>query len=149
MKPVDQTQFEDGKGNCLAACLASILELNIEDVPELLPKTGQESTMDSWLASRGYQVLRMHFMDEESLQEVHFANNGPKLYCILSGISPRKTKEGLVKFHATVGEIGGYGVKIVHDPHPSRTGLEKFGHRYVEIIIKAQQDDKKDSEAVV
>ena len=36
MKPVDQTLFGEGRGNCLPACIASVLELPLEAVPHFV-----------------------------------------------------------------------------------------------------------------
>lgn len=35
MKPAMQTKFGEYEGDCFAACIASLFELPIEDVPDL------------------------------------------------------------------------------------------------------------------
>ncbi len=47
MKPVNQTLFGDGNGNCFTACVASILELPIEAVPNFCADS-KGKTMDMW-----------------------------------------------------------------------------------------------------
>jgi len=42
MKPVFQTSFGKGKGNCVTACVASILEVPIESLPEFCGGEGPE-----------------------------------------------------------------------------------------------------------
>lgn len=113
MKPVDQDmkhRLEDGhRGMCLRACVASILELPLEDVPHFganKPTATQfYNRLYDWLEARGYSyhfVTRKRYIDRT------------KFY-IISGPSPRG--QGT---HAVVGK----GLDIEHDPHPSRAGLE-------------------------
>lgn len=39
MKPVDQTQFGWPHGNCFMACVASIMEVGLDDLPDLYEPT--------------------------------------------------------------------------------------------------------------
>ena len=134
MKPVDQTIFEDGRGNCLAACVASILELSIEEVPNFREAPHAETTMKEWLAERGYSVFRYTVLSPEELTTTFF-DTGRGVYVILGGDGPRKNADGRTKQHAVVGVAAGYGIKIVHDPHPSRAGLIDKGHRFVWLLV--------------
>lgn len=105
MKPVFQTEFHDQKartkGNCLRACVASILELNIEDVPEmhrLLPAL-------EFLKKHGWEL-------EASAEPETDGHNG---YYIVSGVSPR---------HPNIKHVVIYkDNKMVHDPHPDNRGV--------------------------
>lgn len=104
MKPVDQTTFGQGTGNCFSACVASVLELAIADVPYFMG-AGDEwfSEFVAWCAKR--QI------------DVDFSTAFPApagAHVIVGGTSPR-TGGG----HACVALDGA----IVHDPHPDRTGL--------------------------
>ncbi len=114
MSPVDQTRFGIEDGNCLAACIASLLELPLESVE--IGVTTQRNwvrPMQDWLALRGL-----------AYQEVPFKGTPlfwmPPTLCILSGPSPRLPEP---YEHAVVGRMNGYAVEIVHDPHPSRAGF--------------------------
>lgn len=108
MIPVDQTLF--GKnGNCWAACIASILEVPLEGVPNFCALPG------NWL-EKAEEWLRKH----HELTVLGFRARGegafycrPALHHVMSGPGPR----GLL--HAVVGFQG----EMVHDPHPSRNGL--------------------------
>lgn len=110
MKPVFQTKKHnppESYGNCYAACYASLLELDIEDVPpfELLPGFSKDDdTSDvwqrvlfSWLKAKGLRI------------SVHRHEDGliPVGYAMMGGKSPR-------------GDWGHMCVvldgKIVHDP---------------------------------
>lgn len=104
---VDQTKFGGADGDCLAACLATLLRLDIGEVPGFF--SDDESTwrekMGAWLIERGWGHLCIAGPPPEML--------GPAL-TIVSGKSPRGDW-----LHATVWR----GRELLHDPHPSRAGL--------------------------
>ena len=115
MKPVHQTQFaapaegEPGDpkttGNCTAACIASMLELNLADVPNFAVRPEGEwwPWMLQWLTDRGWYAIAF---------PGHFPYPG---YYLVSGNSPRGDFKHLVVYCA--GEL-------VHDPHPSGAGID-------------------------
>jgi hypothetical protein len=103
--PVDQTRFGDPDGNCLAACVASLLELPLADV-DVRGDGEWWQGLARWLEPRGLWPLAFSYPTPEALEQV-------KGYAIVSGM----TERGLL--HATVWRAG----KLVHDPHPSRAGL--------------------------
>jgi hypothetical protein len=103
MKPVDQTIFGAPEGNCLPACIASLLELSIDDVPHF----GADNWLDTltrWLAPRGFYPICATLPTDWR----------PAGLYILAGKSPRGDF-----LHAVVAR----GDEIVHDPHPSRAGV--------------------------
>lgn len=105
------------RGDCFRACIASILELPIEDVPHFVAiEHDWWGETQKWFHARGLSALWMN-LSSELCPLVHWADAH---YCILSGKSPR----GDFK-HAVVGQIdpGGWGFKVVHDPHPSGAGI--------------------------
>lgn len=120
MKPVDQIIFEEGRGDCLRACVASILEVRIDDVPNFAEDGSFLNGMAVWLEKRGLRSLRIDWSGDgyDHSQYVSF----PGGRCILCGKSPRSTPEKR-KGHAVVGRANGWGFLIEHDPHPSRAGL--------------------------
>ena len=95
MKPVTQTRIGND-GNCLAACMASILEIPLYQVPEF--------TEDGWLEELN------DFLANHNLQYKRRPVEGtrPVGWSTIERISPRG---GL---HACVARDG----KLVHDPHP-------------------------------
>jgi hypothetical protein len=135
MIPVDQTRLnspganrpEEPPGNCFSACIASILELRLSEVPDELefwtPRAHPrhswvlyEQRMNSWLRDRGLIMLISPYAGCRYFG----ANESLDLYCVISGSSPRYPDWK----HAVVGNIrGGQEARIVHDPHPSRAGL--------------------------
>jgi len=64
MKPVNQNAFTDGTGNCFSACLASILELSIDEVPNFVKDSkGQTFKMwdavAKWINTKGYGIIHI------------------------------------------------------------------------------------------
>ena len=110
MKPVMQT-VTGSAGNCFSACLASIFELTIEEVPNFFEVAGHEDSawwgaVRDWLRPRGLGVIWLQLNDPAHLAEFEG-------WMIVSG------KSCLGIYHATVWNGG----KMVHDPHPSQCGL--------------------------
>lgn len=123
MKPVDQTR----KGhNCFSACLASILEVGIEDVPNFRwPESnkthiGQVERAEKWLRNKyGCTVVELfdvsQYLGYPSLEVTKETYQFPTTYYIMTGWVNLKKE----KVHAVVGLQG----EMVHDPHPKRAGL--------------------------
>lgn len=108
MRAVKQTVLGP-KGNCMSACLASILELPIDAVPNFFDsgQTDQEwnDALTSWLRTHGLAIITL-VATPEVLEKT-------KGNVIVSGPSLR----GLT--HATVWREG----EMIWDPHPDDTGL--------------------------
>jgi len=108
MKLVDQTRFGKPDGNCMAATLASILEIPIETVdPHVINNSKWVNNLNKWLQEE-YGL---------ALVNTKHINFGYKGYLLLAGETPR----GLL--HSCVGQIVEGIFTVVHDPHPSRAGL--------------------------
>ena len=108
MIPVDQTTFGNKRGNCMAAAVASIFEHDIENIPDL--------SGDDWFGK-----LRRWSQKHEGVEPVIMEEWPPDVreYGIGWGRSPRDIR------HAVVVKRG----KMVHDPHPDRSGLsETYGY---------------------
>lgn len=112
MIPVDQTKFGKGEGNCYQACLASILHLSIDEIPqfdEAEERGGYWLTAaNRWANERGLHIIVVREIDWVSWSRY------PGYY-ICGGPAER----GLG--HACVYHKG----ELAHDPHPSRAGLIK------------------------
>lgn len=117
MIPVDQTMFRpsegDGAGNCLAACIASVLELPLEDVPNFAALSQEEwfTALQTWLRDRGLGIIvwstagQMPYLDPDGADAL-----------LAQGKSPRGDWR-----HTVVVDAAG---ELLHDPHPSRDGVE-------------------------
>ena len=118
MIPVEQTIIDSKNGNCLAACVASILEIGIDDVPN--PHgAGWFERWQEFLVDYGYQMVSID------------VSNGivPAEYHIISG----KSLSG-DWYHCVVGHQG----KIIFDPNPNTNGLEteEYWDIFVPIVRK-------------
>ena len=120
MKPVEQTQLvKEGvsNGDCWRACIASILECDINDFPAW--EYGVEWSdyyphVLKVLNEKGYQwgQFTIENTDFDCLDKCSFDG-----YVIAVGKSPRSTAERRIN-HAVVWKNG-----IAHDPHPDKTGI--------------------------
>lgn len=121
MKPVFQTKAHEGdvRGNCLRASLASILEIEIEDMPafEDMPASSWRSELERWLARQGY---RLDESREKAPSGCHF-------------IAVGKDRQG--RTHAVVALEG----KMVHDPYPGGAGIVTFERAWQLIEIERAQ----------
>jgi hypothetical protein len=130
MKPVDMQFMETGKegatpGDCFRCCVASLLELPIEDVPHFCdlpdPSVHWITRTQDWLYGRGLYYLQVNTIPHGWLLKKR------PLIVIAGGKSPRGNWG-----HCVVGELKRWdSFKMTHDPHPSRAGIvgepEDFG----------------------
>lgn len=120
MKPVPQTDFGVTTGNCFTACVASILELPIHEVPDFCcdhEDDDWEETFREWLEQRGLYPIIVDFENEGAevpSWEIHW---------ILGGRSRAGHK------HAVVW----YGDEIAHNPITGHTGIAQPLRGYVVI----------------
>jgi hypothetical protein len=121
MTPIDQTIFEDGRGDCLRACVASILGLSAADVPNFSEDKSYAHGAAVFLRKRGYTVLRIDWTGDGYTHEQYVSCLEAR--CILSGWSPRRNSDGTRRQHAVVGRANGWSFVVDHDPHPSRAGI--------------------------
>jgi hypothetical protein len=101
-------------GDCMRACIASLMDMPICLVPHFLRDAGGDAP-DFW--NRIYDFVEEHGWDFYPSQPAYLSRHATQMdgYHIIGGPSPR----GNDLLHAVVGRHG----KIVFDPHPSRAGL--------------------------
>ena len=116
MKPVDMISeynpIDNKSGDCWRACIASLLELSVNDVPHFVGEYGNrymEKTR-KWLNERGFGLVETRY------------HGGYNSFLIASGPSPRSKDVT----HSVIWQNG----KMVHDPHPSRAGLWGLPYDY-------------------
>lgn len=121
MTPVDQEFIHDPDngliGDCQRAVIASLLDLDISEVPHFLKIAmerdgthgGYWDDLQLWLGARGFAWL------EVASGSALWGTREFGVYHEIAGPSPR----GNGTWHAVVGCDG----VIVFDPHPSRAGL--------------------------
>jgi hypothetical protein len=108
MKKVFQTKFEK-EGNCFVACLASILEISIEKIPEYKDGNGiWYKKYRKWLNQWGLDLIALTDWSGEAKEYI------PLVFAIVSGISPRGLSHSVVYF----------GHEMIHDPHPEGGGVK-------------------------
>lgn len=109
-------------GNCVQACVASILHVPLEEVPSFL---GMESfdfweSLDAYLLSKGFQLREL------------FANSVMQGLYLASGRTERETS------HMVVMRDG----KLKHDPHPTKKGLQTIEHVWVLVPLDPAECNK-------
>jgi len=113
MKPTMQTMFfdKDGTGNCFEACIASILEMELSEVPMFHGENWFSKFYD-WLISKGFE-----YNGTINPSDIFNYKIGIDGYFIVAGESPRGNH--IRGGHAVIYKSG----KLVHDPHPDNTGI--------------------------
>lgn len=112
MIPVDQTIFTPDNGDCMRACVASLLEWPLDRVPNFM-ETGPkayERRLKNWADSYGITILDAEVQDHKAFLKA-FRNT----YLIGFGKSPRFDCDHAVIYR---------GRHLVHDPHPSKAGIK-------------------------
>lgn len=108
--PVMQTEFGRGKGNCFAACIASVMELDLLMVPNFCCQGESDwvTACNSWLNQYGLSLFTVVFKTGTFVPiDVYYLMAGPSVRGLL---------------HSVVAFDG----KMVHDPHPDGTGIEEI-----------------------
>lgn len=125
MKKVDQTKFEKGEGNCMQAAIASLLELDLKDVPNFIKYHGKKNTspedeMWKFMNKHGYDMndIDIKIGDKPvsalDVTEIDGGVNG-FFYAVVPSQTHPKTN------HAVIIDKE---LNIVHDPNPSRLALK-------------------------
>lgn len=111
MKPTFQTKF-GLEGNCFAACVATILECDIAEIPVVLD-ANQNRALNEWLAIRGlfYLEVEPYALMRGSYEDV---------VCIFTVESETPEVRDAGFTHAVVGKWDRNGSpKLLHDPRPT------------------------------
>jgi len=128
MKKVYQTSFHDPvegtRGNCMRACIASLLEKTIKEVPPLPPTPNQFSDALDYLDKYGWEYdcnyMFYHIAAKDREKELLLKlqkEEGIDGYFLVYGMSPRGVK------HIVLYNKQG----LAHDPHPSQSGVQVEG----------------------
>jgi len=125
MKPVFQTRFggsdslAEEQGNCLAACLASIFELTLDEVPDPIMDEGAEwfREIQDWLRERNLWIVAL----EGVFAYEHAA------YTILSCKSTVLPGEKHV--------VVAYNGEVVHDPSPRAKSVGEIEQTWVFAVL--------------
>lgn len=107
MKRIYQTDVTRDTGNCLQACVASMLRFSTFDtVPHFKEMNKEQPTlaMKRWFVSQGYSVI-----ETGPNADFHGTDN---VMCIVAV----KSDTGL---HAVLGRTDGHHIRLLHDPNPN------------------------------
>jgi hypothetical protein len=103
-----QTILDGERGDCYRACLASILELALEDVPHVCLHADWRERTVAFLRPFGLGLLTVNVFPEDYPRELF-----PDAWHVMAGPGQRGVR------HAVVGRRA----IMLHDPHPSGAGL--------------------------
>lgn len=111
---VDQQIVDSGRGDCQRAAVASILELEIEQVPHfrLFGDSTWWHVYYYFMLACGWEYMGQHFPNRSKLESVDSVN-GLFQACVPSRTYPPEM--GIT--HAVLIDINGV---VVHDPHPNK-----------------------------
>ena len=130
MIPVDQEieSFEDG--DCMRACIASLLELPLTTVPNFAENNAANfyEFLTDFLSLYGLKAVDICFADKQGTEAIK------DCVLIATGVSPRALNDD--QKHAVIWLNG----KILHDPHPSKAGLFGDPDRYTILFPKDLTD---------
>ena len=146
MTPTNQTKFSaftsKGErityGNCLVACIASVLDVDIHEVPNLYtlygitrPQPPDAVDTPYWAEVLNTWMREKHGKELEIMTDIAYASrvtkdpNYPRT-AIVKGMSHRD------KPHCCIYHLS----TLIWDPHPSREGLKETKHVYVITPVK-------------
>lgn len=108
MKPVFQTIVDKVNGDCTRACLASILELPIDAVPNFIRFPKWFEVLQGFLRSLGYNCYGTGFPHSHKIKE--YSIDG----FVIGSVESRTFKDTT---HSVV--VNSKGI-CVHDPNPNR-----------------------------
>lgn len=118
-------------GNCLQAAVASVLDLELDDVPHFVAVPGENGewwrAMRRWAQDQGFDFAYIDSLDDVTAW-------GSIRHAIASGESPRGPWK-----HVVVVDVAG---AVVHDPHPEGKGaglVETDG--YIVVVAPYELDE--------
>lgn len=142
MTPVDQRVIDPIRGDCMRACLASLLNLDYELVPNLAAIEADGGrwfkVMTDFLFAHRYRFVGTYSNMGQELKladymEVYRRSPGVGGLYMAGGPSKRVWEGGVTCTHAVIIDQVGH---LIHDPHPSRAGVKFIDH--VSMIQRSQ-----------
>ncbi len=121
MKKVYQNIVGGDNGDCARAVMASLFDLDLDQVPPLYPNETQGREKAKFLESKGYVGWRCFYKEDwnekPTIKEVAKVDGGINGYFYAS--VPSQTFEGVS--HAVVVDKE---LNIIHDPNPNQLALK-------------------------
>lgn len=125
MIPIYQTRL-GATGNCFEASIASLLNLPLDQVPDLAAYEDNglwADKLNEWLAPKGLA----YFEARIARNEIDDFFKHKDFYHIICGPTARSAKI----HHAVVGRKG----KMVHDPHPDGIGVLEEENLNIGVLV--------------
>lgn len=120
----DQTVLSDPirgiRGNCFCACIASLLEMHLHEIPEFQNMgTRWYNPFRDFLIRSGYELIGTYYFSRPKFSWANLLEYSPGVdgFFIVNGQSPR------TGINTTGHSVIYKECVLVHDPHPSRKGL--------------------------
>ena len=111
--PRHQTELEPPHGNALQACVATVLGLELADVPNFAREQDLYVALREFLATRGLGFVKISV--DAATSRVPFAPSAKQTLCLAAGSSPRGDHR-----HVVVAALDAHDTlpRFVFDPHP-------------------------------
>jgi len=135
MIPIYQTIIDPGKGNCMQAAVASLLELPLEQVPNFIESQNPQHDFLQLALDLGYDVLgSLYNYPHSEYSTIHQLQSddeiiGIKGFFYATVYSPKyydKSKGPNRLSQITHAVIIDKNYHIVHDPNPNNQGIIQY-----------------------
>ena len=128
MLPITKKICNFKTGDCFRACVASILELQIEYVPNFMSDGPNcfDQNLREWGDRNGFRAIDIQIEGTNDIKNIDLVLRD--CYVIATGESPRNKKY----FHSVVWFNG----ELLHDPHPDRTGISGTPRMFTVLVLK-------------
>lgn len=127
MIPVYQKRVSKGNGDCMQAALASLLEIDYDEVPDLINVHRWADALERFLKKHGYHVRTVI---SAPIDRELFGFKGVDGFFWASVVSPGF---GLPTTHAVLVDKH---MTVVHDPNPKYKDFNDYEFVYVRVIEK-------------
>lgn len=134
MEYIEQTILGSKDGNCYTACMAMILDVSIDDLPNfcLLGEDWHQKTQDYLKFNYGVSLIQI---SESKINDILNFMTGD-VYCIASGFSSRDCRHAVIAKTRKTRDV--IYIDKVYDPHPSQQFLTSI--ECYEFLIKMNQE---------
>ena len=132
-RAVHQTTF-GRKGNALQAAFASVLDLDMDAVPNFIDSNDYMASINAFLAPRGLAFLRV----DCDGATVPLALDGAT--CLVVGQSPLGIRQVCVG-RTRLADGASCAIDVLHDPHPESHGLVDGSLAWAGIFVALRPDD--------
>lgn len=129
MRRVHQTITEKGKGNCVRATIASLMNKSIDEVPEFPVDDKQSIAVMDYFFKEGYEPTWIYKSQYNTMEMIAIARLDKGLGGYFYATVKSKTFENTL--HAVVVDTN---LNVVHDPHPSQQHAELKSEDIIDFI---------------